>query len=401
MSTKDWLEKDYYKVLGVGKDASASEIKKAFRKLARQLHPDHNPGDSAARERFKDVSEAYSVLSDDQKRKEYDEARSMFGAGAFRRAGGGAAGSGGGATPFDLSDLLGNAQSRSGGFSDLFGSLFGGGRRGGGGGGAGTGAGTVSAGRDIEAEVSVDFGDAVRGMVLPLTLRAPGVCDTCHGSGAKPGTTPRTCPTCHGSGLTSRNQGAFSFSEPCRDCQGTGSVVDEKCPECHGSGGVTKNRRLTVRLPAGVGDGQRIRVRGKGEPGSRGGPAGDLYVLVHVKADELFSRSGNDLTLTVPVTFAEAALGADLRVPTLDGVVTLRVPPGTPSGRTLRVRGKGVSGRAGVTGDLLVTIDVSVPSQLSERARKALAEFTAETASAPRGLIDARVRRQEHRGGAG
>ncbi|MGA8117069.1 MAG: molecular chaperone DnaJ [Actinocatenispora sp.] len=396
MSTKDWLEKDYYKVLGVAKDASSGDIKKSFRKLARQLHPDHNPGDDAARERFKDVSEAYSVLSDEQKRKEYDEARSMFGAGAFRR--GGTPGTSGGSTPFDLSDLLGNAQSRAGGFSDLFGSLFGGGGRRGGGGAGGS---TVSAGRDIEAEVSVDFSDAVRGTMLPLTLRAPGVCDLCHGSGAKPGTTPRTCPTCRGSGLTSSNQGAFSFSEPCKDCQGTGSIVDEKCPECHGSGGVTKNRRLTVRLPAGVGDGQRIRVRGKGEPGARGGPAGDLYVLVHVKPDDLFTRSGNNLTLTVPVTFAEAALGADLRVPTLDGVVTLRVPPGTPSGRTLRVRGKGVPGRAGSVGDLLVTVEVAVPSELSERARKALAEFSAETSAAPRDRLDARVRRQEHRGGAG
>ena len=262
MSTKDWLEKDYYQVLGVSKDASGGEIKKAFRKLARELHPDRNPGDDSARERFKDVSEAYSVLSDEQKRKEYDEARSMFGAGAFRR------GDGGG-MPFDLSDLLGGAQNRAGGFSDLFGSLFGGGGR--------HSQTTVGhTGRDIEAEVSVEFGDAVRGTMLPLTLRAPGVCDTCHGNGAKPGTSPRTCPVCHGSGLTSSNQGAFSFSEPCRECQGTGSIVDEKCPECGGTGGVTKSRTLNVRLPAGVADGQRIRIRGTGEPGSRGGPAGSL-----------------------------------------------------------------------------------------------------------------------------
>ncbi|HEY3501310.1 MAG TPA: molecular chaperone DnaJ [Actinocatenispora sp.] len=385
MSTKDWLEKDYYKVLGVEKDASPSDIKKAFRKLARELHPDHNPGDDSARERFKAVSEAYSVLSDAAKRKEYDDARSMFGAGAFRGSGAGGAGGG---MPFDLSDLLGNAQSRAGGFTDLFGSLFGGGRRGGGGGT------TERLGRDIEAEVSIGFTDAVLGTTLPLTLRAPGVCDLCHGTGAKPGTSPRTCPTCRGSGLTTSNQGAFSFSEPCKDCQGTGSVVDEKCPDCRGTGGVTKARTLTVRLPAGVDDGQRIRVRGKGEPGSRGGHAGDLYVLVHVQPDELFGRSGNDLTLTVPVTFAEAALGVDLRVPTVDGVVTLRVPAGTPSGRRLRVRGKGVPARTGA-GDLLVTVEVSVPPELSERARKALAEFAAETPAAPRNTIDARVHRQE------
>jgi molecular chaperone DnaJ len=385
VSQQDWLEKDYYKVLGVPKDAPASDIKKAFRKLARELHPDHNPGDDAARERFKDVSEAYSVLSDDKKRKEYDETRSLFGSGLGGRMPGGAAGGGG--MPFDLSDLIGNAQSRAGGFTDLFGSLFGGGRH--------NAPPTDRIGRDIEAEVSVGFTDAVLGTTLPLSLRSPGVCDLCHGTGAKPGTSPRTCPTCHGSGLTSSNQGAFSFSEPCKDCSGTGSIIDEKCPECRGSGGVTKTRTMSVRLPAGVSDGQRIRVRGKGEPGGRGGPAGDLYVLVHVTPDDLFGRAGKNITLTVPVTFAEAALGTDLRVPTVDGVVTVRVPPGTPSGRVLRVRGKGVPAKSGA-GDLLVTIDVSVPPELSERARKALAEFAAETPAAPRERIEARVHRQEH-----
>ena len=191
--------------------------------------------------------------------------------------------------------------------------------------------------------MTLDFAHAVQGTTLPLTLRSPGVCDTCHGNGAKPGTAPRTCPQCHGSGLISRNQGSFSFSEPCRECQGAGSIVDEKCPECRGTGGVTKNRTINVRFPAGVADGQRIRLSGRGEPGERGGPAGDLYVQVKVRPDELFGRSGDDLTLTVPITFAEAVLGTDLRVPTLDGPVTLRVPPGTPSGRKLRARGKGVA----------------------------------------------------------
>lgn len=389
MSTKDWLEKDYYAVLGVSKDASSDEIKKAFRKLARQLHPDHNPGDDKARERFKDVSEAYSVLSDADKRKEYDEARSLFGGGMFRR---GArmdeASAGAGGSAFDLSDLLGNASNRAGGFSDLFGSFFGGRR----------GTSAPARGRDIEAEVSIGFGDAVRGTTLPLTLRTPGVCDTCHGSGAKPGTTPRTCPLCKGSGLTTANQGAFSFSEPCKECQGVGTIVDEKCPECHGTGGVTKTRSLNVRLPAGVSDGQRIRIRGKGEPSARGGTPGDLYVLVHVKADDLFARKGDDLTLTVPVTFAEATLGADLRVPTLDGVVTLRVPPGTPHGRILRLRSRGVPKRSGGNGDLLVTVEVTVPVDVPEEARKALAEFAANTPPAPRDRIDAAVRRREHGG---
>src|SRR5690606_3498021 len=329
MSSKDWLEKDYYQILGVPKSASANDIKKAYRKLARQLHPDRNPNNPEAERRFKEVSEAYQVLSDEKRRKEYDEMRSLFSAGAFRRnARQGAPGG------FDISDLLGGVGDRRFGgasFSDLFSSIFSGGtqRR-------------PTRGRDVETEVTLDFVDAVRGATVPLTVRSPGVCDTCRGSGARPGTRPRTCPRCRGSGLVTRNQGAFSFSEPCRECQGVGTIVQEKCPECQGTGGVTKTRRLNVRIPPGVQDGQRIRLAGRGEPGVRGGPPGNLYVLVKVRPDDLFGRSGNNLTLTVPITFPEAVLGVDLRVPTLDGPVTLRVPPGTPSGRILRARGKGI-----------------------------------------------------------
>jgi molecular chaperone DnaJ len=402
VSSKDWLEKDFYAVLGVGKSASADEIKKAYRKLARQLHPDHNPGDKKAEARFKDVSEAYGVLSDDHKRKEYDEMRTLFGSGAFRRNARAGAGAGAG-VPFDLSDLFGGGPpggaggtgGRPGepagdrrfggaGFSDLFSSIFSGG------GAARRGQGR---GRDVEAEVALPFADAVHGVTMPLTLRTPGVCETCHGNGAAPGSTPRTCPACHGSGLVTSNQGAFSFSEPCRECQGVGTIVEEKCPECRGTGGVTKTRTLNVRIPPGVTDGQRIRLSGRGEPGERGGPAGDLYVVIKVRPDDIFQRDGDDLKLTVPVTFAEAALGADLRVPTLDGAVTVRVPVGTPSGRTLRVRGKGVTTRAGRTGDLLVTVDVQVPKDLSEQARKALQEFADATPPAPRERLDAAVRR--------
>jgi len=394
MSSKDWLEKDFYAVLGVGKSASAEEIKKAYRKLARESHPDHNPGNGPAEERFKEVSEAYDVLSDERKRKEYDEMRSLFGSGAFRRN----ARSGGqpGGYPYDVSDLFGGAGQPAGagggdrrfggaGFSDLFSSIFSGGGPAGGRGPA--------RGRDVEAEVVLDFGDAVRGVTLPLTLRAPGVCDTCHGDGAKPGTLPRVCPQCRGAGLVTRNQGSFSFSEPCRECQGVGTIVDEKCPECRGTGGVTKARTLNVRFPGGVADGQRIRLAGRGEPGDRGGPAGDLYVLVKVRNDGLFGRSGDDLTLTVPITIAEAVLGTDLRVPTMDAAVTLRVPPGTPSGRTLRARGKGVVRRGGQAGDLLVTVEIAVPEQVSADARKALEAFAAETPAAGREHLDARVRR--------
>ncbi|MEV6691187.1 molecular chaperone DnaJ [Micromonospora sp. NPDC051196] len=391
MSSKDWIEKDYYAVLGVAKTASADEIKKAYRKLARESHPDHNPGDPKAEERFKAVSEAYAVLGDDTKRREYDEMRSLFGSGAFRR-GARQTGQPGG-MPFDVSDLLGGASAgggrfAGGGISDLFSSMFSGGPRGAGGGAPGP-----ARGRDVEAEVALDFDDAVRGVTLPLTLRAPGVCDTCHGNGAKPGTQPRACPVCHGAGVTTRNQGAFSFSEPCRNCQGVGNVVDEKCPECQGTGGVTKTRTLNVRFPAGVADGQRIRLAGRGEPGVRGGPAGDLFVHVKVRPDELFGRTGDDLTLTVPITFTEAVLGTDLRVPTLDGAVTLRVPPGTPSGRVLRARGKGVSRRDGQAGDLLVTLDVVVPARVTDEARAALEAFAEQTPPAAREHLDARVRR--------
>ncbi|GAB4104984.1 molecular chaperone DnaJ [Micromonospora taraxaci] len=390
MSSKDWIEKDFYAVLGVDKAASADDIKKAYRKLARESHPDHNPGDPKAEERFKAASEAYNVLSDTGRRREYDEMRSLFGSGAFRRNARGGGQPGG--MPFDVSDMFGGAggDRRFGGagFQDLFSSIFSGGQAGGQAAPRGP-----ARGRDVETEVALDFGDAVRGVTLPLTLRAPGVCETCHGNGAKPGTQPRTCPVCHGAGVTTRDQGAFSFSEPCRNCQGVGTVVEEKCPECHGTGGVTKTRTMNVRFPAGVADGQRIRLAGRGEPGERGGPAGDLFVHVKVRPDELFGRTGDDLTLSVPVTFAEAVLGTDLRVPTLDGAVTLRVPPGTPSGRVLRARGKGVVRRDGQAGDLLVTLDVVVPARLSDGARAALEAFAEQSPPAAREHLDARVRR--------
>jgi molecular chaperone DnaJ len=381
MSSKDWLEKDFYAVLGVSKSASTDEIKKAYRKAARESHPDRNPGNRESEERFKAVSEAYDVLSDDRKRSEYDEMRQLFGSGAFRHGT-----RGGGGTAFDMSDLFGEANTAGGrfgasGFSDLFGSIFSGGR----GGAARRG---PARGRDVEAEVTLEFRDAVTGVTLPLTLRAPGVCDTCHGNGAKPGTQPRTCTSCGGSGLVSSNQGTFSFSEPCRACHGAGTIVDERCPECKGTGGVTKTRTLNVRIPSGVADGARIRLAGRGEPGDRGGSAGDLYVLIKVREDPLFGRDGDDLTLNVPITFPEAVNGVDLRIPTLDSAVTLRVPAGTPSGRKLRVRGRGVARRDGTQGDLLVTVDVVVPRNLSATAREALATYAAAAPPAGREHIE-------------
>jgi molecular chaperone DnaJ len=322
--------------------------------------------------------------------------RSLFGAGAFRRNAREQT------SPFDLNDFMagrggqppmGDDQRFGGaGFTDLFGTIFGGGtgnraaRRG------------PQRGRDVEAEVTLDFADAVHGATLPITLRSPGVCDTCHGSGARPGTQPRQCPICHGSGLVTSNQGAFSFTEPCRECGGAGTVVDEKCPECRGTGGITKTRTLNVRIPAGVSDGQKIRLSGRGEPGERGGPAGDLHLLVKVRADATFGREGDDLTITVPISYAEAVLGTDLRVPTLEGSVTVRVAAGTPSGRTLRVRGRGVARRDGGAGDLLVTLVVDVPTALSPEARKALDEFNLHAPGPNRITIDEAVRRNEFRG---
>lgn len=379
MSARDWIDKDFYKELGVSSTATADEIKKSYRKLARELHPDANPGDPSAEARFKAVSEAYGVLSDADKRKQYDEARSLFGSGAFRPGAGGFGG--GNAGGFDFGDLFGNAQGAqagSGGLGDIFGNLFGRGRAG----GAPSAATRARRGQDVETDIRIDFVEAVHGATVPLRLSSPATCDTCHGSGAAPGTSPRTCPTCNGNGLVTRSQGAFAFSEPCADCRGTGRIVDHPCPDCGGTGTNTKTRPLTVRIPPGVDDGQRIRVPGKGEPGSNGGPNGDLFVRVHVTPHSIFGRSGNDLTLTVPVTFPELAMGTTLTVPTLDdeGKVTLKVTPGTPTGRTLRVRGRGIGRRDGRTGDLLVTVAVAVPSKLTDKAATALANFADATA---------------------
>jgi molecular chaperone DnaJ len=385
LSARDWIEKDFYGELGVSKDASADDIKRAYRKLARELHPDANPGDSKAEARFKAVSEAYGVLSDPKKRQEYDEARRLFGGGGFRPGG-----FGGGGTTFDFSDLFSGAgagggagpgfgapggfgQAGSGGLGDLLGGLFNAGR------GGRTASNRPRRGADVETEIRLDFTEAARGATVPLLLSSPATCGTCHGSGARPGTRPRECPACNGAGFVTRNQGAFAFSEPCRDCRSTGRIVDDPCPECAGEGVSTRTRTLTVRVPAGVSDGQRIRLAGQGEPGRNGAPAGDLFVVVHVNPHRLFGRSGDDLTLTVPVTFPELVFGTTLTVPTLDGSVSVRVPPGTSSGKTLRVRGRGVTRKSGRAGDLLVTLQVAVPSAVDDQARDALQAYAEAT----------------------
>jgi molecular chaperone DnaJ len=387
VTQRDWIEKDFYRELGVASGASQDEIKKAYRKLARELHPDANPGDAKAEARFKSVSEAYGVLSDEKKRREYDETRALFaggGGGGFPGgfpggAGGFPGGFPGGGQTFDMGDLFGNTGGAGPGLGDLLGGIFGGA---GGARGGRTSAGTRGQrGADVESELRIDFVQAVRGAEVPIRLSAPGRCQTCAGTGARPGTTPHQCPTCSGRGLVSRNEGAFAFSEPCPDCRGSGRIIDDPCPECGGDGISTRTRSLTVRIPAGVDDGQRIKLGGQGEPGRGGAPAGDLYVKVYVTPHRVFGRSKDnpdDLTVTVPVTYPELVLGSTITVPTLDEPVTLRIAPGTASGKTFRVRGRGVQKRSGA-GNLLVTVNVAVPQRLDDAAGKALQDYAEAT----------------------
>jgi len=375
MAQREWVEKDFYKELGVSSDAGADEIKRAYRKLARDLHPDTNSEPSAA-ERFKAVSEAHSVLSDPAKRKEYDETRRLFaGGGRGRFNGGNFGGFTGDGAEFNLNDLF-DAAGQTGGanIGDLFGGLFGR--------GAQPRPSRPRRGNDLETETELSFMEATKGVAMPLRLTSPAPCTNCHGSGARPGTSPKVCPNCNGSGVISRNQGAFGFSEPCTECRGSGSIIEHPCQECQGTGVTTRTRTINVRIPPGVEDGQRIRLAGQGEAGLRGAPSGDLYVTVHVKSDKVFGRDGDDLTVTVPVAFHELALGATLSVPTLEGKVGVRVPKGTSDGRILRVRGRGVPKRSGGHGDLLVTVKVAVPPTLEGEAAEALEAYAkAERAS--------------------
>ncbi|WP_225801474.1 molecular chaperone DnaJ [Streptomyces sp. NK15101] len=373
MSTKDFVEKDYYKVLGVPKDATEAEIKKAYRKLARENHPDANKGDASAEARFKEISEANDILGDPKKRKEYDDARALFGNGGFR-----AGGPGGGSFNFDLGDLFGGAQAGAGGFGggigDVFGGLF---NRGG-----GAGRTQPRRGQDIESEVTLSFTEAIEGATVPLRMSSQQPCTACSGTGDKNGT-PRVCPTCVGTGQVSRGSGGgFSLTDPCVDCKGRGLIAENPCEVCKGSGRAKSSRTMQVRIPAGVSDNQKIRLRGKGAPGERGGQNGDLYVVVHVDDHPVFGRKDDNLTVTVPVSFWEAALGGEIKVPTLGGpAVTLKLPAGTPNGRTMRARGKGAVRKDGTRGDLLVTVEVAVPKELDDKAREALETFREATAS--------------------
>ncbi|MBS1846646.1 MAG: molecular chaperone DnaJ [Actinobacteria bacterium] len=378
---REWFEKDYYKILGVAETATPKEITKAYRKLARENHPDANPGDAGAEERFKEISAAYDVVGDAEKRGEYDEVRRLGPmAGGF--AGGGFPGAPGGIRfDGDIGDL-----------GDLFGGLFTRGTR-----ARGASSSRRRRGNDLEAELYLSFADAIHGLTTTINITSDATCSTCGGSGAKPGTQPKVCTRCQGRGVLDDNQGPFSLSQPCPLCSGRGVIIDDPCATCGGRGVERRPREVKVRVPAGVADGAHLRLKGRGEPGANGGKAGDLHLVVRVAADPLFALKGRNLTMKVPVTFAEAALGADIRVPTMDGApVTVRLPAGTPNLRTLRVKGRGVHTGAG-DGDLLVTIEVAVPTKLSAEQRRALEAFDEATEDSPRQAIDALVDSQGDR----
>ncbi len=352
---RNWLEKDFYRLLGVDKDADQATIKKSYRRLAQSMHPDANPDDERAGEQFKEVSEAYSVLSDPERRKEYDQVRSM-GAGGFRGNTGGFGPFGGG-EQVRIEDLL----TGFGGIGDLFRS--GGGRRG------------PRRGADVSTTLDMTFEEAIKGTTASVRIESPDNCNRCGGGGAEPGTSFDVCADCGGTGTVASNQGFFSFTNPCRRCGGSGKTIDSPCVQCRGSGRRRSVRTVRVKVPPGVKDGNTIRLRGRGSPGTGGGPPGDLLVQVKVAAHRLFSRSGDNLLLKLPVTFTEAALGAKVEVPTLNGPVTLKIPAGTSSGRTFRVRKEGVRRGRGRPGDLLVTVQVTIPQKLPKGARKALENF--------------------------
>jgi molecular chaperone DnaJ len=355
---------DYYKVLGVGKGASDEEIKKAYRKLARKYHPDRNQGDKQAEERFKEISQAHDVLSDPEKRKAYDRGTGPFGnfAGGFGGGGGQQAGGG-----FDAGNFAGS-------FGDIFSNIFGGGS--GAGGPADPRAGRPQRGRDLETEVTLSFDQAVNGAQVPLAVPTSQQCPTCHGTGAKPGTSPKVCPVCGGRGVETESQGIFSISQPCSNCHGTGTVIEDPCPTCGGTGAQRSVKRLRVNIPAGVKEGSRIRLAGKGEPGPptpRGSEPGDLYVITRVQDSQVFKRNGDNLEVEVPLTVPEAIRGAVVAVPTLNGSKKLRVPAGTKSGTVQRLRGEGppkLSGKG--RGDIRYRFVIDVPSQLSPEQQEAV-----------------------------
>jgi molecular chaperone DnaJ len=362
--------RDLYEVLGVSKGASQDEIKKAYRKLARQYHPDRNPGDSEAEERFKEVQGSYDVLSDPKKRKEYDELGSRIFSGAGGPRGGNFQWSGNIGDLGDLGDL-----------SDLFGGLFGGGR-------------TTTAhsrrsagerGRDVEVQINLSFEDSLKGLTTKIPVELETACSACKGTGAEPGTSPKICPECRGRGVVSESQGLFALSQPCPRCGGNGTVVEQPCRKCNGTGRERRTKRYTVKIPAGVKDGTQIRLKGKGEAGYSGGPPGDLIVVTKVAPSPLFKRKGADLVIEVPVTYAEAALGANVEIPTPEGRISLKIPAGSEDGKLLRVKGRGAPKlNGGGKGDLLARVRVSVPKKLTKAEREALENLQKVSRENPR-----------------
>ena len=363
-----------YQVLGVDKKASPEEIKKAYRKLARQYHPDRNPGDDKAEERFKEVQGAYDILSDPEKRKQYDRG-SLFGMGG---GGAGGAGAPGGFGGFDVGD-----------FGDILSNIF---NRGGGGAAGGARRPRQERGRDLEAEVSISFAQAMEGAQIPLSVPTSATCPTCHGTGAKPGTQPKVCPKCQGRGIESQGQGLFSISQPCSRCNGAGTVIDDPCPTCQGSGAQRTIKKYRVNIPAGVKEGSRVRLAGKGEAGRNGGPPGDLYVITHVSTSPVFHRRGDNLEVEVPLTIPEAIRGADVEVPTLNGSKKLRVPPGTKSGTVQRLRGEGppkvgVGRGSSSRGDIHYRFVIDVPASLSKEQSEAVDKLSEVMNGNPRASL--------------
>jgi molecular chaperone DnaJ len=362
---------DYYKTLGVEKKATPEEIKKAYRKLARKYHPDRNPDDKQAEARFKEISQAHDVLGDPEKRKQYDSGSGPFATGA---------GPGGGFGGF------GNFDFDASSMGDILSNLFG---------GAGARGGRQRVrperGADLEAHVSISFDQAIAGAQVPLQVPMHTTCETCHGTGAKPGTTPSVCPRCEGRGIETQGQGMFSISQPCSLCGGSGTVIEDPCPTCHGTGAVRSVKRLRVNIPAGVRDGSRIRLPGKGEPGRRGGPPGDLYLITQVSPSRVFTRKGNNLEVEVPLTIPEALRGAEVQVPTLDGSKTLRVPPGTTHGTVQRLRGEGppklASGSPPARGDLHYRFVIDVPKELSKEQSDAVEALSKTMNGDPRARL--------------
>jgi molecular chaperone DnaJ len=364
---------DYYKILGVGKNASEEEIKKSYRRLARQYHPDRNPGDKAAEERFKEISQAHDVLSDAEKRKAYDRGGAL---GGFGMPGG--FGTGGFDSFGGVGDIL----------SDLFGRAGAGAGRGPGQGGVRGGPQRQARGRDLETEVSLSFDQAVNGAQVPLAVPTSQPCPTCNGSGAKPGTVPKVCPVCNGRGLESQSQGIFSMSQPCSNCHGSGTVIEDPCPTCNGTGAQRSVRRMRVNIPAGVRDGSRIRLAGKGEPGLRGAEPGDLYVITRVTESPVFKRAGDNLEVEVPLTIPEAIQGAVIEVPTLNGSKRLRVPAGTKHGTVQRLRGEGPQRLGGKAhGDLHYRFVIDVPASLSKEQSDAVDKLSEVMNGNPRARL--------------